>query len=252
MIDTDGLLAAVFSPGDGHCSPESVVLGYAGAARRLGARLLTGTAVTGIDLRDGAIEAVQTTAGPIRTNAVVCAAGAWSQQIGAWANVELPVVPLRRQILVTEPVPGLDPDLPFTIDFETSFYFHGRGPQVVLGMSDPDETPGFTTMTSDAWLPRLGAVIARRAPALSEVGIASGWAGLYEVTPDHNALIGEAPQAGRFLYATGFSGHGFLMGPAVGEVLRDLYLGERPFTDVACFDARRFAASEHRPELHVV
>jgi sarcosine oxidase subunit beta len=119
-------------------------------------------------------------------------------------------------------------------------------------MSDPDETPGFKLDRSDAWLPRLGEAMARRAPALMETGVATGWAGLYEVTPDHNALIGAAPGVERFLYATGFSGHGFLMGPAVGEVMRDLYLGREPFTDVSGFDARRFARSAARPELNIV
>jgi sarcosine oxidase subunit beta len=147
---------------------------------------------------------------------------------------------------------GLDPHTPFTIDFSTSFYFHGEGPGLLLGMSDPDEEPGFRLGRSDDWLPRLGEAIERRAPGIADVGIASGWAGLYEMTPDHNALVGEATEASRFLYATGFSGHGFLMGPAVGEVMRDLYLGNRPVVDVSGLDARRFDASLIRPELNIV
>lgn len=166
-------------------------------------------------------------------------------------GVDLPVTPLRRQILVTEPIPDLPPTA-FTIDFGTTLYFHREGPGLLLGMSDPDETPGFKLDRSDAWLPRLGEAMARRAPALMETGIATGWAGLYEVTPDHNALIGTAPDVDRFLYATGFSGHGFLMSPAVGEVVRDLYLGRAPFVDVTGFDAGRFALAGARPELNIV
>jgi sarcosine oxidase, subunit beta len=252
LITTDGLLAAVFSPTDGHCTPESVVLGYASAARRAGATLLPHCAATGIDVQDGRILAVRTGVGTIRTDTVVCAAGAWSAEVGSWVGVDLPVTPLRRQILVTEPVPGLDPDTPFTIDFATTFYFHAEGEGLLLGMSDPAETPGFKLTRSDAWLPRLGAAIERRAPALSEVGIASGWAGLYEMTPDHNALIGRADPVENFLYATGFSGHGFLMGPAVGEVVRDLYLGEQTFVDVSGLSAARFASADTRPELNIV
>jgi sarcosine oxidase subunit beta len=252
LISTDGLLAAAYSPTDGHCTPESVVLGYASAARRAGATLLPHCAATGIEVTDGCIVAVRTAAGTIRTDAVVCAAGAWSAEVGAWAGAHLPVTPLRRQVLVTEPVPGLDPQTPFTIDFGTSFYFHGEGGGVLLGMSDPDEVPGFHLTRSEAWLPRLGAAIERRAPALAEVGIASGWAGLYEMTPDHNALIGRAETVENFLYATGFSGHGFLMGPAVGEIVRDLYLGEEPFVDVAGLSAARFASAAVRPELNIV
>ncbi|SMO96075.1 sarcosine oxidase subunit beta [Geodermatophilus aquaeductus] len=252
LVDADGLLAAAFSPTDGHCTPESVVLGYASAARRAGATLLPQCAATGIDVDSGRVTAVHTAAGTIRTDTVVCAAGAWSAEVGAWAGVDLPVSPLRRQVLVTEPVPDLDPHTPFTIDFDTSFYFHREGRGLLMGMSDPDETPGFRLTRSDAWLPRLAAAIERRAPALAGVGVASGWAGLYEMTPDHNALIGRAADVEGFLYATGFSGHGFLMGPAVGEVVRDLYLGVEPFVDVSVFDVRRFSGAGVRPELNVV
>jgi sarcosine oxidase subunit beta len=251
LIDTDGLLAAAYSPSDGHCTPESVVLGYAGAARRLGARLLPNCAATGIETRDGRITAVLTEGGRIETGTVICAAGAWSKAVGAWAGVDLPVEPLRRQILLTEPMPDLPPTT-FTIDFGSTFYFHREGPGLLLGMSDPDETPGFKLDRSDAWLPRLGDVMARRAPALMETGIATGWAGLYEVTPDHNALIGTARGVDRFIYATGFSGHGFLMSPAVGEVVRDLYLERPPFVDVTGFDTGRFALSGARPEINIV
>ncbi|WP_214415766.1 NAD(P)/FAD-dependent oxidoreductase [Sphaerisporangium fuscum] len=251
LIDTDGLLAAAYSPTDGHCTPESVVLGYAGAARRHGARLLPNCAATGIETVNGRIVAVHTEGGRIETDTVICAAGAWSRAVGEWVGVDLPVTPLRRQVLVTEPVPDLPP-MAFTIDFATTFYFHREGPGLLLGMSDPEETPGFKLDRSDAWLPRLGEAMARRAPALLEIGVGTGWAGLYEVTPDHNALIGTAPGVDRFIYATGFSGHGFLMSPAVGEVVRDLYLDREPFVDVSGFDARRFALAGARPEINIV
>ena len=252
LVDLDGVLAASWSPDDGHCTPESVVLGYAGAARRAGARVLTHCAVTGIEVEDGTVRAVLTDAGRVRTEAVVCAAGAWSRALGEMAGVDLPVEPLRRQVLTTGPVPGVDRHTPFTIDFSTSLYFHSEGPGVLLGMSDPDEEPGFELGRSDAWLPRLGAAIERRVPALAEAGIVSGWAGLYEMTPDHNALVGEHPGVSRFLYATGFSGHGFLMGPAIGEVVRDLYLGRPPVVDVRGLGASRFAGRGSRPELNIV
>ena len=89
------------------------------------------------------MRAVLTDGGRIATDTVVCAAGAWSQAVGELAGVDLPVVPLRRQILTTEPMPGLGPATPFTIDFATSLYFHREGPGLLLGMSDPDELPGF-------------------------------------------------------------------------------------------------------------
>jgi len=237
LIDTDGLLAAAYSPTDGHCTPESVVLGYATAARRHGVTILRKTEVVGIERDGDTITGVRTSAGPIATGTVVCAAGPWSRAVGAMVGVDLPVTPESRDILVTEPVPGLDPRTPFTIDFTTSFYFHAEGPGLLMGMSDPDLIP---------------AAVERRTPSLSGVGVASGWTGLYENTPDHNALICEAEGISRFLYATGFSGHGFLMGPAVGEVVRDLYLGDRPVVDVSALDLRRFGDSGARPELNIV
>ncbi|WP_405905678.1 FAD-binding oxidoreductase [Streptomyces sp. NBC_00828] len=252
LISTDGLLAAAFSPDDGHCTPESVVQGYAAGARRHGATVLRHCEVTGIELRGDEITAVVTSRGRIETDTVVCAAGAWSRAIGAMVGVDLPVEPLRRQIAVTEPVPRLPPSLPMTIDFTSSLYFHTEGPGLLLGMSDPDETPGFSTEPHDRWIPRLYEAMERRAPALLDLRRTGGWAGLYEMTPDHNALIGEAGSCTRFLYATGFSGHGFLQGPAVGEVVRDLYLGRVPFVDISPLSAERFAADALRPEINCV
>ncbi|MGW2693505.1 NAD(P)/FAD-dependent oxidoreductase [Streptomyces sp. NPDC001296] len=252
LITTDGLLAAAYSPDDGHCTPESVVHGYAAGARRHGARILRHCAATGIELHGDTITAVVTEQGRIETDTVICAAGAWSRAVAAMVGVDLPVEPLRRQIAVTEAVPALPPGLPMTIDFTTSFYFHTEGPGLLVGMSDPDERPGFATETHDRWIPRLYAAMEQRAPALLDLRRTGGWAGLYEITPDHNALIGEASSPSRFLYATGFSGHGFLQGPAVGEVLRDLYLGRVPFVDVSPLSVERFAADAPRPEVNLV
>jgi sarcosine oxidase subunit beta len=257
-VRTDDVLAATFHAGDGYCSPESVVLGYAAGARRLGATVLTGVEVVGLDPAGEDTTMIRTIAGEVTAGAVVCAAGAWSRALGAMAGVELPVTPLRRQILVTEPLPAkvaaaLPASMPMTIDASTTFYLHREGPGVLLGMSWTGEEPGFRKDLDDAWLPDLTDAIERRAPALLDVGIATGWAGLYEVTPDHNALLGEASTScGRFLYATGFSGHGFLQGPAVGEILRDLYLGREPFVDVTPLSAERFTSGALRPERAIV
>lgn len=253
LIDTDGVLAAAFSPDDGHCTPESVVLGYATAARRLGAVLRTGADVLDLKLEGDRVSAVVTDQGTISADTVICAAGPWSAAIGDMAGVELPVQPLRRQVMFTEAMPDLPPVVPFTIDFATTFYFHREGRGLLLGMSDPDQEPGFHLDYSEDWLPRLGRAIETRAPHLLDVGLTPGWAGLYEVTPDHNALLGRSAETANFLYATGFSGHGFLQAPAVGEIMRDLCLDRVPFVDVGPLSARRFAdGAETRPETHIV
>lgn len=251
-IETDGLVAAAWTPRDGHCTPESVVLGYARAARAAGATLLTTCPATGIETRDGAVAGVRTDVGTIATDVVVCAAGAWSAQVGQWVGVDLPVEPSPRQIALTEPIPDLPPDTPFTIDQSSTFYFHNEGKGLLLGMSRAEQEPGFEMKNDDAWLEDLGAVIERRAPAIGDVGLASGWCGLYENTPDHNALIGGGDQVGGFFYATGFSGHGFLQAPAVGEVMRDLVRGRTPFVDVSSLSARRFESDAACPEHNIV
>jgi len=119
-------------------------------------------------------------------------------------------------------------------------------------MADPDQAPGFDAPSDRTWLEKVLAVAERRLPTLGDMPLAGGWQGYYEVTPDHNALIGEADRPARFLYATGFSGHGFLQGPAVGEIVRDLVLGRRPFLDVTPLSAKRFAEAAPRPERNVV
>ena len=163
LIETDGLLAAAYSPTDGHCTPESVVLGYAGAARRAGGRAVAAAPPSrGSSTTARTISAVRTDRGTIRTDTVVCAAGAWSAEVGAMAGVDLPVTPERREIVVTEPVPGLDPRTPFTIDFASTFYFHAEGGGLLMGMNDADLMPE---------------AVARRTPSLGDVGVASGWAG---------------------------------------------------------------------------
>jgi sarcosine oxidase, subunit beta len=251
-IDPDAFVAAAFCPIDGHARPLDAAYAYAADARRRGARFVTGCAVTGIEVRDGEIAAVATTQGTVRTSTVVCAAGAWSREIGAMAGVELDVTPVRRQIALTGPTPLSRPDLPFTIDFSSTFYFHGAGDGLLLGMSDPTEAPGLDASYAPSWEGALREAAGRCAPGLADLSITDGWAGLYENTPDASALIGEARDVGRFLYATGFSGHGFCQAPATGEIVADLVLGREPFVDVTPLRAERFAERSPIAEANIV
>ncbi|MFB6603083.1 NAD(P)/FAD-dependent oxidoreductase [Streptomyces noursei] len=253
-VDPRTLVAAAFSPTDGYATPKAAVTGYLRAARRLGATVRTRCPVTAIDTADGHLTAVRTPHGTVRTPTVICCAGAWSAAVGALAGVTLPVTPLRRQIAFTGPLRPRPPRIPFTLDYASTLYFHNDGADgLLLGLSDPDQQPGYEREFSREWLTPFRAAAARRVPDLAGVPITGGWAGLYEMTPDRNALIGEAPHPGRFLYATGFSGHGFLQAPAVGEIVRDLYLHREPFLDVGPLAATRF--DDHRavrPEAHII
>ena len=248
----EGVLAATFCPLDGHASPDAVTQGYAAGARAHGGSVVTGCAVTTIEQDGDAIRAIETTVGRIATRAVVCAAGVWSPELARTVGVELPVQPYLREVGFTGPVAELPEHVPLTIDFSTGFYFHREGPGLLFGMADPHQPPGFDAPTDPAWLEAVMEVAERRCPTLLDMGIAGGWKGYYEVTPDHNALVGESSAVDRFLYATGFSGHGFLQAPAVGEIVRDLVLEREPFVDVAALSSERFARAETRPERNVI
>jgi sarcosine oxidase subunit beta len=250
-LNGDALLAASFSPRDGHAEPGRVVAAYRAMAEDLGVVVCEGTEVVGIDFAGADIEAVQTDRGTVRTQRVVCAAGAWSARIGDMAGVPLPVEPVRRQIGITPPEAKL-PTVPFTLDLSTTLYFHNCGDGLLLGISNPEQEPGFGRECSTEWRPAFDKAAQVVAPSLVGRELASGWAGLYENTPDHNALIGVSRQVHGFAYATGFSGHGFLQAPAVGEVVRDLYLGREPFMDPSSFHADRFAAAAPVRERHII
>jgi glycine/D-amino acid oxidase-like deaminating enzyme len=233
QLVVDDLVAATYCPRDGQASPESVVQWY---ARESGARVVQSCAVTAIDVRDGVVHAVGTTRGPIATGCVVCCAGAWSGEVAALAGVELPVEGLPRWMWFTPQDGGLPEHVPLTIDFSSGFYFHREGPGLAFGGRDDD--------VSEAAL--------RRLPVLGDLPVQSSWWGYYDVSPDWNALVGEAPDVSRFLYATGFSGHGFQQAPAVGEHVAELVVGNVPTLDLSPFSASRFAAGAARPEHFVV
>ena len=240
LIDPDALAGASFSPRDGYAEPARVVAAYAVALEALGGRVHQGTTVTGLETSGGAVSAVHTNRGTIRTDAVVCATGAWSARLGELAGVSLPVVPVRRQIGFTPQVTPSFPTVPFTLDLSTTLYFHNYPGGMLLGISNADEPEGFGRVFDDAWVPAFEDAARIVAPDLVGRPFEGGWAGLYENTPDHNAIIGVSRDLDGFFYATGFSGHGFLQAPAVGEVIRDLYRGVEPFLDVTPFDVSRF------------
>jgi sarcosine oxidase subunit beta len=207
QLGTEGLLAATYCELDGYATPEAVVQWY---SRGLDVR--QGCSVTGIETSGGGIVSVDTTRGRIETGTVICAAGAWSREIGAMVGLEVPVEGEPRWMFFTPEDGGLPERVPLTIDFTSGFYFHREGPGLVFGGRERS-------------LEELAEPAARRLPVLADLPVQSSWWGYYEVSPDHNAIVGEAAEPRRFLYATGFSGHGFQQAPAVGEHIAELVVG---------------------------
>ena len=233
------LLGASFSPRDGYAEPARVVAGYATAARRLGVTFAEHTEVLDVITVGDGTHQVSTQRGTVWADTVVIAAGAWSTRIGAMLGVHLPIEGVRRQIGFTAQQARAHPTVPFTLDLSTTLYFHNYRNGLLLGISNPDEEVGLCREFSYGWTRAFDEAASVVAPTLVGRPLVGGWAGLYENTPDHNALIGRARVPG-VLYATGFSGHGFLQGPAVGEIIRDLYLDREPFLDPSPFSADRF------------
>jgi sarcosine oxidase subunit beta len=251
LLEPAALLGASFSPRDGYAEPALVVAGYAAAAKALGVRFCEHTEVfDAAGLADGSHH-ISTRRGDIRADTVIITAGAWSTKLGAMLGVHLPVQAIRRQIGLTPQVARSHPTVPFTLDLSTTLYFHNYRNGLLLGISNRDEEPGFCREFSYGWTRAFDEAADIVAPSLVGQPLVGGWAGLYENTPDHNALIGRADVPG-VLYATGFSGHGFLQGPAVGEIVRDLYLGREPFMDPTPFSAARFASGSVLNEVHII
>ncbi|HVD46194.1 MAG TPA: FAD-binding oxidoreductase [Candidatus Limnocylindria bacterium] len=252
VLNVDDVLGCSFCPTDGIASPADVTAGYASAARRLGARLKEGVDVTGIDVASGRVQGVRTSAGDIATRMVINCAGAWAASIGRLAGLEIPVLPYRRHIAVTGTFPALPRTTPMTVDFRTSLYFHPEGDGVLIGMSDRSEPSGFVTDVNWEFLEKMFEQAALRAPALASAGVKTAWAGLYESTPDHQAILGPVGEVEGFWCAAGFSGHGFMQAPAAALLVTQLLLDHKSEIDISPFAFERFARGALVTERNVI
>ncbi len=253
LLNLEGIIAGAWHHRDGLADPNGVVQGYAAAARRLGAQIITGVEVTGVHVEAGRVAGVTTSKGDIATRAVVNAAGPWAGQVAAFAGVDLPLVPLRRQIVVTTPLKGIPEDFPFVIDFSRALYFHREGQGILTGQSNPDEKPGFDQSVDHAWTERHLETAMWRFPLLEQAGLLREWAGLYEVTPDAHPVIDTLADPAGFTIVAGFSGHGFMHGPVAGLLAAELVLDGRAHTlDIHQLRFSRFAEGDLVREHNVV
>jgi sarcosine oxidase subunit beta len=265
-LDTVGVIGATFCQRDGIADPNGVTMGFAKAAQAAGVSVERNAEVTAIRVEAGRVAAVDTTRGTVATRNVVNAAGPYARQVAAMAGVDAPVDPYRRHIFIAqrndERTPNLETrttneprtangerrttwNVPasriMVIDFESTFYFHREGAGLLFGIGDPNETPTFDTTVQWDFLPHAIDVAVKRLPALSDASVSHAWAGLYEVTPDANPIVGPSPVDGFFLI-NGFSGHGFQHSPAAGRILADLIVGRDPEFDMTPFALDRFAS----------
>lgn len=252
-VNLDGIIAGSWCPLDGLVDPNGMLQGYVSQARRLGVTLYTNMPATAIHIEDGRVTGVSTKDGRIATRNVVIAAGPWSGLVGDLAGIELPVEPIKRQIAVTSEIPNLRPDFPFVIDFARSLYFHKEGRGILSGKSKIDQEPGFDTTVDEDWRLRHLEEAMERLPLLADAEISAEWAGLYEVTPDDQAILGKLPQADGLFSCAGFSGHGLMHGPAAGLVLAEEILDGRAHSvNIDPLRYQRFAAGAAVAEYNVI
>ena len=252
QLRVDDLRFATFCARDGYCDPSSMLNGYVARARQKGVRFREHEPAIGIAREGGRVKAVQTAKGEIACAMVVNAAGAWGAEVGRLAGIELPIRPLRRQIFVTDPVPGLDHDFPLTVEFASTLYFHRESGGVLMGMADPTDGPGFDASVNWDFLPTLVERALYRLPILERANVKTGWAGFYEDTPDKHPIIGAVPDLDGFLCAAGFSGHGIMHAPAAGEAIAELIVDGRTSLDIAPLAYDRFRRGDLIREHNVI
>ena len=253
VLAAEDVIAGTFHRGDGLADPNGVVVGYVNAAKRLGVTALTNTPVVDLHVTNGRITGVETAHGAIACETVVNAAGPWAAAVSDMASVPLPVIPVRRQILTTTPLPQLPADFPFVIDFARSLYFHPEGEGLLTGQSNPDQAPGFDEQVDRQWEYAHLENAVQRLPLLEEAGIAARWAGLYEVTPDAHPIFGRVPQLDGYFVVAGFSGHGFMHGPGAGLLMSEIILdGQAAWLDISTLDYARFDEGRLIQEYNVI
>ena len=255
QVRSDDVIGGAFCSTDGFVDPHSVMTGFALRASDQGASIVCDALVTGID-RDGkGISAVRSTQGTITARTVVCAAGAWSAHVGKLVDVDLPVQPLRRMLVPTEPFNKISHAAPMTVDMATGFHFRPEGLGLLLAWNDPEEKPSFNTDFDRAFVEKILTRGAHRVPVLEEAPVnpARGWAGLYEMTPDHHPILGKVPGIEGFWIAAGFSGHGVMHSPATGKIIADLILnGTTDLIDARMLDYARFTEDRLIEETSVL
>jgi sarcosine oxidase subunit beta len=242
-LRVDDLRGGTFCAREGYAGPYEALSGFARGARRGGVKIFEETEVIRI-LRNGdRVVGVRTPRGDISSPVVVNAAGPYAGEVGKMAGVEVPVQPYRRQLFFTGPFPHISDPIPLVIDFHRGWYFRREGAGLLIS-GPKDNFPSFNLNVDYDAMVEVAENSIYRVPIMEKAEIDRGWAGAYEISPDNHAILGEFPGLTGFFLANGFSGHGFQHSPAVGRVMAELILGEKPSIDVSSLSIERFAKGE--------
>lgn len=218
-----------FCDQDGYGDSYSIAAGFGQEALRLGAVLKTSSPVVDVLTSSGKVLGIRTPTETVHAPNIVNAAGPYAAVIGRYANVRVPVTPIRRMIVMTEEFSPIPDTIPMVIDTDSGFFMRKESGRVLMGWSDPDEPSSFNTSFDPTFVDVVAEKAIARVPVLekAQINARRSWAGLYEISPDHHCILGEAPELKGFFVANGFSGHGMMHSPAVGMILSDLILNGR-------------------------
>jgi sarcosine oxidase subunit beta len=254
-LRSDDIIGGSFCATDGFVDPYSVMTGFMLKAIERGVELVRDTEVTGIQIDARGICGVETSRGAFATRTLVNATGAWAGGVARLAGVDLPVEPLRRMLVPTEPFDGVSHESPMVVDMNTGFHYRPEGRGLLLAWNDPQETPGFKLNFDRAFIEKVLTRGVDRLPCLeeAEVNPKRAWAGLYEMTPDHHPVLGPVASLPGFFVANGFSGHGVMHSPATGRILADLIVhGHCDLVDTSLLGFDRFASGRLLHETAVL
>jgi heterotetrameric sarcosine oxidase gamma subunit len=255
LARTDDILSGFYVADEGRADPVGVATSLAKGARQLGVKIIEGVAATGVGTAGRRVTAVLTEAGRIETETVVNAAGMWARQFGALAGVSVPLQAAEHYYLLTDTVPGMDPDLPVIEDPDNYGYYRPEGDGMLVGLFEPEGAPwsldgvarnfsfGRLPPDWDRMEPFLGPALAR-IPCLSETGVRTFFCGPESFTADVRPLIGPAPELDGYFVAAGLNSLGILSGGGVGSVVAQWIVDGVPPVDTAHIAIDRTASYE--------
>jgi glycine/D-amino acid oxidase-like deaminating enzyme len=246
-MNLDGVAGAAWEPESGFADGYATAAGFAAAARRAGAEVWEGAATQRIVVEGGRVRGVQTSRGEVSTSTVLVACGPWTPDLLRPLGIEVPIQSSRQQVVQLAPPPAFGPLRVIIEDMAQGFYVRPEaGDTVLAGVLEEEaeqlvSADAFNQGVDFDFVERVGQAWAHRYPTASDAQFRQGYASLYDITPDWQPVMGAVDGMGGLLVAAGFSGHGFKLSPALGEVLAALIAGEAPPIDVSMFRLSRFA-----------